>query len=193
MSAVVAVADPEWRQKGSCRHFDPDTWHPLGTGVAAADDARDVCRRCPVQHDCASEAIRRGETSGVWGGYHLDRSVELNALHRDYPNAQRNTAREPQPGSVQTLTCKDCGKRFTHPNLRTRCRACELGRVPAAPAQAHIKRLRSLEATNQQIADAAGLPVHTIKQILYGQLVNTTPDKVAAVLSVTGIEAAVPG
>lgn len=49
-----------------CRGTDPALFydlHPLGIATAKA-----VCARCPVRAECGTEADRRGEEYGVWGG-----------------------------------------------------------------------------------------------------------------------------
>jgi WhiB family redox-sensing transcriptional regulator len=60
----------DWRDAALCRDYDPEWWFPVGhTGPALAqvEEAKQVCRRCPVIDECLDLAIRTGAV-GVWGG-----------------------------------------------------------------------------------------------------------------------------
>jgi WhiB family redox-sensing transcriptional regulator len=60
-----------WRDHAACRHEDPDLFFPIGdTGPALVqqEQAKSVCRRCPVQEQCLRWALDSGQTLGVWGG-----------------------------------------------------------------------------------------------------------------------------
>ncbi|WP_221350799.1 WhiB family transcriptional regulator [Streptomyces beigongshangae] len=60
-----------WRENAECRTVDPDLFFPIGnTGPALAqiEDAKSVCRRCPVQQECLDWALDTGQSIGVWGG-----------------------------------------------------------------------------------------------------------------------------
>lgn len=60
-----------WRDRSACREEDPELFFPIGnTGPALLqiDEAKAVCRRCPVLERCASWALEMGEAYGVWGG-----------------------------------------------------------------------------------------------------------------------------
>ncbi|MFH8295020.1 WhiB family transcriptional regulator [Streptomyces sp. NPDC018059] len=84
------VAD--WRQRGVCgtEDVDPELFFPVGTGLAAlaqAEEAKAVCRRCPVMETCLDWALDTGQDSGVWGGLSED---ERRAVRRRV--ARRRTA-----------------------------------------------------------------------------------------------------
>ncbi|AEA28903.1 transcription factor WhiB (plasmid) [Pseudonocardia dioxanivorans CB1190] len=52
-----------------CRAEDPELFFPVGTGGPAArqiEEAKAVCRRCPVTAACLSRAFELG-AGGVWG------------------------------------------------------------------------------------------------------------------------------
>ncbi|MER6983616.1 WhiB family transcriptional regulator [Streptomyces carpinensis] len=60
-----------WRERGACRFEDPELFFPLGEGVLSLrqiEQARAVCRRCPVLRECRAFALRNSEYDGVWGG-----------------------------------------------------------------------------------------------------------------------------
>ncbi|MEU3948887.1 WhiB family transcriptional regulator [Streptomyces sp. NPDC029526] len=60
-----------WRNRAACRTEDPDLFFPIGTSGPAllqTEQAKAVCRRCPVQQQCLDWALESGQTLGVWGG-----------------------------------------------------------------------------------------------------------------------------
>jgi WhiB family transcriptional regulator, redox-sensing transcriptional regulator len=72
----------DWRHHAACRDVDPELFFPIGnTGPALLqiDEARQVCRRCPVIEPCLQWAIESGQDAGVWGGMSED---ERRALKR---------------------------------------------------------------------------------------------------------------
>lgn len=74
--------DMDWRHLALCRDEDPELFFPIGTtGPAAAqvEEAKVVCRRCPVTAECLSWALETGQDAGVWGGLSED---ERRALKR---------------------------------------------------------------------------------------------------------------
>ncbi|WP_075743815.1 WhiB family transcriptional regulator [Actinoalloteichus sp. GBA129-24] len=74
-----------------CRDEDPELFFPVGsTGPALdqIDEAKAVCRRCPVSSECLSWALESGQAYGVWGAMSED---ERRALKRRN-NGTRRTA-----------------------------------------------------------------------------------------------------
>ncbi|CAL9614700.1 WhiB family transcriptional regulator [Streptomyces sp. enrichment culture] len=60
-----------WRNRAACRTEDPDLFFPIGTSGPAllqTEQAKAVCRRCPVQQQCLDWALETGQSIGVWGG-----------------------------------------------------------------------------------------------------------------------------
>ncbi|MFJ3673687.1 WhiB family transcriptional regulator [Streptomyces sp. NPDC090106] len=60
-----------WRDRAACKEEDPDLFFPIGNSGPALlqiQEAKAVCRRCPVLERCASWALESGEVHGVWGG-----------------------------------------------------------------------------------------------------------------------------
>ena len=54
-----------------CANEDPELFFPIGdTGPALLqeDEAKAVCRRCPLMESCLQGALERGENYGVFGG-----------------------------------------------------------------------------------------------------------------------------
>jgi WhiB family redox-sensing transcriptional regulator len=55
-----------WRQRAACRGVDPDIFYPVSD--EDAEDAKAICRLCPVQEKCLEWALANREREGVWGG-----------------------------------------------------------------------------------------------------------------------------
>ena len=61
----------DWRHNAVCREEDPELFLPIGnTGPALLqiEEAKAVCRRCPVMEQCRRHALTVHEPYGVWGG-----------------------------------------------------------------------------------------------------------------------------
>jgi len=59
-----------WRDYAACRDVDPDLFFPLGiSGVSLLqiEEAKQICRTCPVCGPCLRWALDSGD-AGVWGG-----------------------------------------------------------------------------------------------------------------------------
>jgi len=86
----------DWRQHAVCRDEDPELFFPIGyTGPALrqVEDAKAVCRRCPVVSDCLAWALQSGQDAGVWGGLGED---ERRALKRRSARGRNPAARTPR-------------------------------------------------------------------------------------------------
>ncbi|MGH9177809.1 MAG: WhiB family transcriptional regulator [Acidimicrobiales bacterium] len=55
-----------WRQRAACRGVDPDIFYP--SSDEEAEEAKAICRVCPVRESCLEYAIINRERDGVWGG-----------------------------------------------------------------------------------------------------------------------------
>lgn len=87
----------DWRHNAVCREEDPELFFPIGnTGPALLqiEEAKAVCRRCPVMDQCLQWALDAGQDEGVWGGLSQD---ERRAMRR---NAARRRARLAKNGEV---------------------------------------------------------------------------------------------
>ncbi|KFG71421.1 WhiB family transcriptional regulator [Streptomyces mutabilis] len=76
-----------WRDRASCRSEEPDLFFPIGnTGPALLqiEEAKAVCRRCPVMETCLQWALEFGQEHGVWGGLSEDerRAMKRRAARR---------------------------------------------------------------------------------------------------------------
>jgi WhiB family redox-sensing transcriptional regulator len=82
--------DPmDWRHRAACLDEDPELFFPIGnTGPALLqiEEAKAVCRRCPVMETCLQWALESGQDAGVWGGMSED---ERRALKRRNARARR--------------------------------------------------------------------------------------------------------
>ena len=61
----------DWRHDAACRDEDPELFYPignLGPALLQVEQAKAVCRRCPVTRQCLAFALDAGEDFGVWGG-----------------------------------------------------------------------------------------------------------------------------
>ncbi|MFF8513231.1 WhiB family transcriptional regulator [Streptomyces sp. NPDC015492] len=57
--------------RATCADVDPELFFPVGDSGPALlqeEEAKTVCRRCPLQAACLQGALDRGEAAGVWGG-----------------------------------------------------------------------------------------------------------------------------
>lgn len=62
-----------WRVRGLCLGEDPELFFPVGSinsgpAMVQTDQAKAVCRRCPVTQRCLEWAVEMGPFEGIWGG-----------------------------------------------------------------------------------------------------------------------------
>jgi WhiB family transcriptional regulator, redox-sensing transcriptional regulator len=60
----------DWHDRAASRDVDPDLFFPIGTSGASllqTEEAKQICRTCPVCGPCLRWAFDSG-ASGVWGG-----------------------------------------------------------------------------------------------------------------------------
>jgi len=82
----------DWRHRALCRDEDPELFFPIGsTGPALMqiEEAKQVCRRCPVTDACLQWALDTGQDAGVWGAMSED---ERRALKRRGARQRAHTA-----------------------------------------------------------------------------------------------------
>ncbi|WP_310729241.1 WhiB family transcriptional regulator [Streptomyces sp. N2A] len=84
----------DWRHRAVCREEDPELFFPIGnTGPAflQIEEAKAVCRRCPVMARCLEWALESGQADGVWGGLSED---ERRAMKRRGARNRRQARKE---------------------------------------------------------------------------------------------------
>ncbi|SCK25644.1 transcription factor WhiB [Streptomyces sp. WMMB 714] len=77
----------DWMLDAACRDEDPELFFPIGTtgpAVLQAEEAKAVCRRCPVIERCLEAGA--DQHYGVWGGLS---ETERQALRRRNRRAAR--------------------------------------------------------------------------------------------------------
>ena len=70
LGIVEAFRSAPWRQQAACKGVDVEVFYPNGSvgRDSPAEEAKAICRRCPVRRECAADAKERDETWGIWGG-----------------------------------------------------------------------------------------------------------------------------
>ena len=72
-----------WREDIACRDADPDLFFPIGTTGAALrqmEEAKRICRVCPVKIQCLAWALGNEVADGVWGGTTPDERRVIRSL-----------------------------------------------------------------------------------------------------------------
>lgn len=71
---TVQLNIPDFRFEGVCRDKDPELFFPIGDtskpgpAQTQANQAKAVCRTCPVMGQCLKWAMDTNQDAGVWGG-----------------------------------------------------------------------------------------------------------------------------
>jgi WhiB family redox-sensing transcriptional regulator len=87
----------DWQLFAACRGQDVEIfYHPAGERrrdkKARIDQAKQICRDCPVISDCAAWALRTREPYGIWGGLSEgERADILGVRNLRYPAAAPRT------------------------------------------------------------------------------------------------------
>lgn len=104
--------DNDWRHYAACRGEDPEQFFPTGqTGPweLVIDNAKAVCRRCPVREQCLTWALDNHMNEGVWGGFTEKERQSIRRGHTPRTPAQCGT----RPGYKKhrregTPVCEPC-------------------------------------------------------------------------------------
>ncbi|WP_280891409.1 WhiB family transcriptional regulator [Streptomyces sp. LBL] len=61
-----------WCERAACLYVeDPDLFFPIGhsgPNLEQIEEAKAICRRCPVMEQCLNWAVRVEQMEGIWGG-----------------------------------------------------------------------------------------------------------------------------
>jgi WhiB family redox-sensing transcriptional regulator len=72
-----------WLESAACQDLDTELFFPIspkGPGQRQADEAKAVCKTCPVQRQCATWALATAQEYGIWGG--MDEEELVSARRR---------------------------------------------------------------------------------------------------------------
>lgn len=95
----------DWRHRSLCKDEDPELFFPVGNSGPALlqiEQAKAICRRCPVIRECLAWALEDGQEAGVWGGMSeaerraFKRGNRLPSAHQARPS-QDHAATTPNP------------------------------------------------------------------------------------------------
>ncbi|MGH3803345.1 MAG: WhiB family transcriptional regulator [Pseudonocardiaceae bacterium] len=100
----------DWQTRALCRtnpsdvFFGPDS-ESRATRSRREKQAKELCRSCPVRHECLRHALDVGEPYGVWGGLTESDRRFGHGHPQQHPQANRKPAkrlrispRHPRPG-----------------------------------------------------------------------------------------------
>jgi WhiB family redox-sensing transcriptional regulator len=186
----VTTLNTDWRHRARCIDYDPELFFPIGnTGAALlqAEEAKAVCRRCPVMERCREWALETGQDAGVWGGLGEDERLACK---------RRSTySHQPQP----------CGTRAAYKrHLRKSEDPCErcsdantayIRTTPLSSRELEVLTALADGSTREQIADHLGITRKTIDGYL-GRLrsvLAADTDQLVAAAREAGILPAVEG
>lgn len=68
MSTLTLVLDQPWRLAAACRKVDPNVFFPDSHDKKKMEQAKAICRVCPVRKQCLDFAIDNCVDHGIWGG-----------------------------------------------------------------------------------------------------------------------------
>jgi WhiB family redox-sensing transcriptional regulator len=138
----------DWRHKAACLDSDPELFFPIGnSAVEQIEEAKAVCRRCPVADTCLQWALDTGQDAGVWGGLSED---ERRALKRRNGRARRAAA-------------------GPKPKVAPASRVSPDRTQPTVPAERYAALVESFAAagwSRQRLAVGIGLSRHAIDAII---------------------------
>jgi WhiB family redox-sensing transcriptional regulator len=66
MTQVLSTQNLSWRTHAACSGLEPEVFYPVSD--EQAEEAKAVCRECPVREPCLEYALTNREREGVLGG-----------------------------------------------------------------------------------------------------------------------------
>lgn len=105
----------DWRDDAECRSpfYDPEQWFPGGTTgpwIPQIEDAKAVCRSCPVMATCRQWALDNRQEGGIWGGM-----TEQDRANWRRRRARKEAAEKPLPTLRPNLTLTEVYAQLTGP------------------------------------------------------------------------------
>ena len=91
----------DW-DRAACADEDPELFFPVGTegpALRQAEDAKAVCRTCPLMSGCLRWALDTGQDDGVWGATSED---ERRAMRRSRVPSPRHSCQNNSPSARNT-------------------------------------------------------------------------------------------
>lgn len=101
----TAARSADWRDNAACRDEDSELFFPKGNEghwLLIIEQAKTICRRCPVADACLNFALTEGIPSGIFGGLTeqeragLRRSVRRGRTAAEDVTAKAAEARQPR-------------------------------------------------------------------------------------------------
>ncbi|MGW3491337.1 WhiB family transcriptional regulator [Streptomyces sp. NPDC001054] len=86
---------PDWRHQALCRDEDPELFFPLGEtgpGAVQIEEAKKICKGCPVRSLCLEFALDTRQQDGVWGGTSPEDRRRMHRSRRRKPPATETAA-----------------------------------------------------------------------------------------------------
>jgi len=93
----------QWRKAAVCREIDPELFFPTGTtgpALVHIEEAKAICRRCPVMETCLEWALDSREDAGVWGGRS---EAERRTILRRRSRGQEDPEPKPEPRTHENV------------------------------------------------------------------------------------------
>jgi len=80
-AGASVIGRANWRDAAACLYADPDLFFPIsmaGPALDQIDEAKRICRSCPVREPCLAWALSVPDVAGIWGG---TTEAERHAIH----------------------------------------------------------------------------------------------------------------
>ena len=140
----------DWEEQAACRdkNLDPAVKEAFFEKTTAGrKPARELCKTCPVRLKCLSEALKRGETWGVWGG--CDEVDLRRTLWTDTNGTERARKRFPRCPACRAAT----SNLALEADDTVRCVECDFSWV----AKTSIEAVRIYFEENKNLATPASI------------------------------------
>ncbi|MEU1600037.1 WhiB family transcriptional regulator [Streptomyces sp. NPDC005708] len=88
---------PTWLESAACRDLVTELFFPVSPkcpGRRQADEAKAVCKPCPVRQQCASWALATAQQYGIWGG--MDEEELVLARSRKRLRTRKRSSSRPE-------------------------------------------------------------------------------------------------